>query len=377
MHAEKSISLDAMSSSLGSQCELRCSWDLYDSNWDEFLAKVPGGNHVQSSMWAQVKSFLKWKTVRIVATQRNQIVAGAQLLIRSITPLLTVAYLTKGPVAREEAMSIVDPIIRYAIHISQEHHVRLLAIQPPSNGQEITSLLTARGFRSSSLELAPSASVVLDLSPTLEQILAGMKRQTRQNIRRSEQSGIRAREGKQSDLNIFYQFHIATSQRQKFFPYSKEYYCNMWRVFEPNGCIGLQIAEHANKPISALLLIPFGDTVIAKILGWSGEHADLRPNDAVFWSAIKWSKAHGYRFFDFEGIDVQGAKALLAGESLPEHLQHSPDFFKLGYGGQVVLYPQSQEILDPPLLKWIYKRLDPKVGGLSTASRLMDRLRKI
>lgn len=357
--------------------QVQVSEEISDSNWDEFLAKTPGGHHVQTSLWAQVKATLKWKTVRIIVTKKDRIVAGAQLLLRSIMPFITVAYLTKGPVIGGEGISIAEAIIQYVIRISQEKHVLMLVIQPPNDGKEIASLLATLGFQPSSLELAPTASVILDLSPTEDQILKGMKRRTRNNIHRSEQAGIKVREGKESDLEIFYQLHIATSQRQKFFSYSKEYYRHMWHVFEPHEYIGLLVAEHDNKPISALLLIPFGNTVIAKIIGWSGEHSDLRPNDAIFWNAIKWSKMHGYLFFDFEGIDSQGAKAVLAGESLPARLHHSPDFFKLGYGGNVVLYPQAFEIVRSSLLNWIYQKTSPTVGGHSIVSRTMDWIRKL
>jgi lipid II:glycine glycyltransferase (peptidoglycan interpeptide bridge formation enzyme) len=137
------------------------------------------------------------------------------------------------------------------------------------------------------------------------------------------------------------------------------------------------MAEFNQVPISSLLVIPFGNTVIAKILGWSGEYSNLRPNDAIFWCAIRWSKLHGYRYFDLEGIDIGGAKAILAGNSLPEFLQHSPDFLKLGFGGQVVLYPPAYDMVYNPVFRWIYHKASPKVGGHSIPSQVMDRLRKL
>ena len=108
----------------------------------------------------------------------------------------------------------------------------------------------------------------------------------------------------------------------------------------------------------------------------SKPHADRRPNEAVFWAAIQWAKAHGYRCFDFEGIDPAGARAVLRGEGLPESLQHSPDFFKLGFGGQVILYPEAYDQVHNPILRWVYRKASPRVGGQSAASKLMDYLRK-
>jgi hypothetical protein len=147
------------------------SHNIYDPSWDEFLAKAPGGHHVQSSLWAQVKAINNWKAIRIIITRDEQIVAGAQLLMRSIMPLLAFAYLTKGPVLIEECRPIAETIIRHVVRISQENHIQMLAIQPPNNGAALISLLLDCGFQPSSLELAPAASFVLDLAPTEDWIL--------------------------------------------------------------------------------------------------------------------------------------------------------------------------------------------------------------
>jgi vancomycin resistance protein VanK len=184
------------------------------------------------------------------------------------------------------------------------------------------------------------------------------------------------REGNAADLDVFYRLHIVTAHRQRFTPYPLKYFRKLWDVFEPHHHIGLFLAEHHGVPISALLIIPFGNTVIAKILGWSGEYSQLKPNDAVFWHAIRWSKLHGFQYFDFEGVELQAAKAILAGGSLPESLQHSPDFLKMGFGGRVVLYPLAYDTVHNRVFRWIYKKASPKVGGRSAPSQLMDRLRK-
>lgn len=349
-----------------------------DLKWNEFIASVPFGHHVQTSLWGQVKATLNWKTERILVTDQNgHITAGAQILIRSMTPLFTVAYLTKGPVLSSEDPSMAKTIIQYAIQISRKNHAQILAIQPPNNGTSIMLPLSECGFQPSSLELAPVASLIVDLTPGENQLLDQMKRQTRQNIHRSEREGIVVRVGGVDDLAAFYRLHTATSLRQKFAPYPFKYFQKLWDIFEPHGHIKLFIAEYNHVPVSVLLTIPFGNTVIAKIFGWSGDYAQLRPNDAIFWNAIKWSKIHGYNYFDFEGIDVNGAKAILAGNSLPETLRHSPDFLKLGFGGQVVLYPPAYDMVYNPIFQWVYKMASPKIGGQSIPSQVIDRLRKL
>ncbi len=367
---------DIIDSAIESRLALCLSEELSDPEWDSFLRSVPGGHHLQSGLWAQTKAVMGWKTVRIVVRQNDTILAGAQLLIRSVAPFFSVAYLTKGPILAAENPSLVNLIIECAIHVCRINHLQMLSVQPPNNGENMTPLLLASGFHVHSLELAPTATVLLDLTCTQEQILSQMKRQTRQNIRRSEHGELAMREGGETDLDSFYRLHLATSRRQGFVAYPLKYFVQMWRSFGDSNSIKLFLAECGGECISALLVIPFGNTVIPKILGWCGRCSDQKPNDAVFWSAIKWAKAHGYGCFDLEGIDRAGAMTLLRGDPLPDRLRQSPDFFKLGFGGEVVLYPTAHHKVLNPVLGWLFQKVDPKIGGHDLASRVMDRLRK-
>ena len=349
---------------------------MQDPDWDAFVARAPGGHHVQTALWGQVKALLGWHVARIVVTEQKRIIAGAQLLIRPMPVIGAVAYLTKGPVCASEDVDLAELVIDEVCRVSRARHVQLLAIQPPNNGQAMVSLLPPRGFCPSSLELAPTATILIDLAPDLDGILARMKRQTRQNIRRGERQGISVHEGTERDLHTFYDLIRPPASGRDFLAYPEEYYIRMWQVLEPHGYIRLLLAKYEAEIVSALLLVPFGNTVIAKILGWSGLHADRRPNEALFWASMQWAKSHGYAFFDFEGIDPIGARAVLKGESLPESLQHSPDFFKHGFGGQVILYPEAYDRVSNPILRWAYRKASPRIGGQSVASKLMDRLRK-
>jgi lipid II:glycine glycyltransferase (peptidoglycan interpeptide bridge formation enzyme) len=352
------------------------SSNIHDPLWDDFVGCTPGGHHVQTSLWGQAKAEVGWQVLRIVIKQQERIVAGGQLLVRRKIPFTTIGYMPKGPVYSPGDSALGEIIINELPRVMASYNIQFIAVQPVNENAGLTEVFAGHGFQPSWLELAPTATILLDLSPQPEQILARMKRQTRQNIRRSEREGITIREGNQADLPTFYRLHLATSQRQKYSPYSERYYTYMWQILAPHGYISLILAEFGGESVSALLLVPFGDTVVAKTLGWSGQHAEHRPNDAVFWASIQWAKSHGYRYFDFEGIDRRGAEIMLSGQPLPEELQRTPDFFKLGYGGQVVLLPRSFELIANPLLRWSYSIFFGKTDRGPAANKLLDRFRR-
>jgi peptidoglycan pentaglycine glycine transferase (the first glycine) len=355
---------------------VRVSAEPKDPEWDAFVSSLPHGHHVQTSRWGQAKSILGYRTLRVTASEDGRIVAGGQLLIRQLMPLVSIAYMPKGPLVAQWDPALVRMVVDELKRVARKNHFLVMALQPADHDQEFRALLPDHGFRPSWLELAPTATILHDLTQDTQEILRGMKRQTRQNVNRGGRQGVTTREGTEADLPTFYELHVATSERQRFTPYPEEYFTRMWDVFSEQDLIHLIMAEYQGTPVSALLLISFGNTVIPKTLGWSGEHGKRRPNDAIFWAAIQWAKGHGYHAYDMEGIDRQGAELMLSGEPLPEELRHTPDFFKLGYGGAVTLMPQAYCFVPSLLWRWPYHLLFGSKKRLPAIKEALERYRR-
>jgi lipid II:glycine glycyltransferase (peptidoglycan interpeptide bridge formation enzyme) len=355
----------------GVDYQVRLSDEPIDPEWDAFVAQNQGGHHGQTSLWGQVKAASGWRAARVVVADHERVVAGGQFLTRPMLLGARVGYVTKGPLCPSHDPALADLVIDELLLACRTHHVSFLVIQPPSNGELVARQLLQRGFSPGWIELAPTATVLIDLIPDAEQILARMRRQTRQNIRRGEQRGIQVTEGQESDLPTFHRLYAATNERYGTQPYSEQYFAEMWHILEPQGHLKLFLATHDTEPVSALLTIPFGDTVVASKLGWSGLYGDCRPNDVLFWQAIKWAKVKGYRVFDFEGIDVEGAKAALEGKRLPEALHKTPTRFKLSFGGKVVLYPGPYDHVRHRVLGWVYNAVKARLAAWPPAYQLL------
>ena len=356
--------------------KVEISTSLYDKPWDDFLAQIDYGHHVQSSLWAQVKAELGWKPMRIKIKNSGEIVAGAQILRRTIGHFGSIGYVPKGPVCVKDYPRIIPLLLEELVNLSKSERLRLVAVQPPCLYEGMEDDYKCNGFGRSWLELVPTASIQIDLTASQKEILSKMKRQTRQNINRSIRDGIRIREGGPKDVLTFYQIHLETSTRQKFKPYPQKYFDKMWEVMADKGNLVNIIAEFENEAVSSLLIVPFGNTVIAKVLGWSGNHPDKRPNDAAFWGAICWAKHHEYKWFDMEGIHRQSAEAILAGLSLPDEYRRSPDFFKLGFGGQIMLLPQAYDYVPGKHLNMLYHKFFANDDRKNSLYSALDRVRR-
>lgn len=358
--------------------QLQTRHNLEDDEWDEFLGSAPGGELLQSSLWAKLKATTGWSVVRIVAMREDHMVGGAQILLRPLPfPLGAIGYLPRGPVLATEEPEVATLVIRQARTVARRQRIQCLFVQAPPMHPELARKLSEWGFQSTptKTKIAPESTLRLDLRPNADELLANMRRGTRANIRRSERAGMRVREGTEADLGVFSRLHAASGDRQGFSTASEAYFSAMWRVFAPSGRIRLFITEREGEDISALLILGFGNSVWAKRLGWSGKHGKYGPNEALLWNAMLWAKENGYRYFDHDGISVKAAAALTNGEPLPTSVKRTPTYFKLGFGGEALLFPSALAYVYNPMLRYGYTALFPKLDQWSLTKKLITRLR--
>ena len=357
--------------------KIKLSYKAEEPEWDAFLADAIGGHHLQTGLWGQLKAFSGWRAARIIVTKREQIVAGAQLLMRPLPLIGNVCYVPKGPLFTSNDPELRNLFIDKLQQVVKTHRIVYLIVQPPCNYEAFAHQLPHLGFRPSRNSIAPTATVLVDLAMDLDKILAQMRSKTRYNIRVGERKGISVREGTESDLHAFHHLMVTTGQKNKFSPEPEEYFRTLWRLFHPHGYVKLFLAEYKGEAVSALLAIPFGNTVIYKRGAWAGHHGNLHPNEVMQWTAIKWAKSKGYRYYDLVGIDPEVARALVCGKSFTDGSRQGLTSFKLGFGGQITLFPEAYEYIPNPILRLAYTRVFPKIVNSSVGTKAYRYIRHL
>ncbi len=76
---------------------------------------------------------------------------------------------------------------------------------------------------------------------------------------------------------------------------------------------------------------------------------------------MQWVRERGYRYCDLEGVDESVAQATLAGEG-PSSGHRGTAFFKLGFGGEVALYPHTFDRSFHRLFVWPVRIAAPLLG---------------
>ena len=347
--------------------------DCEAREWDAFLARTPGGSYAQTSLWSSVKQKGGYRARRFTVSLRGTIVGGAQVLIRRLPVWGAVGYVPLGPVSALLGNTEVARLLAsHLCKVAREEKIVYLAVQPPRDHEVFSGVLDDSGFVRTTLNIAPNATVQIDLSNSLERLLSNMHKTTKFNVKASQRKGVTVREGAREDLGTFCSLLSATAQRQDFVHPGQNHFEHVWEVFSAGGHIRLFIAEYEGEAVSAALLMAFGDTVTYWKTGWSGEHIGRRyPNEAIQWAAIQWAKSQGYRYYDFGGIHRRLGIDLLAGKSDHNPKEHGTSLYKVGYGGEVKLLPEASAYV----YNRLFRGIASKVSDMQMVSRTLSRLR--
>lgn len=341
-----------------------------DADWDGFVLGA-GGRLAQTTPWSRVKAASGWSAERVEVWRDGTIVAGAQLVHRRLPAVGRVAYLDGGPVMEEAA--VAETVVEAIQHLCRRLHVRSLVVDPPLGAVGAIGVMVTRGFAPSQVKTALAATVTVDLTRPEEQILARMRSSTRQNIRKGERAGTVVRMGGRQDLAVVRELLGATARRQGFVAADEDYLAMLFDELDPLGQCALFIAEADGTPVAAIVLVTFGGRVVYKRGGWTGTHGEWRPNESLHWAAMRWAKEQGFGEYDFDGIEPDVAKAVAAGVAGPEPTHVTR--FKLGFGGDVVLLPESLAYVPNRIVRFGFAKVFPKFRSWRVVKRAIKRLR--
>jgi lipid II:glycine glycyltransferase (peptidoglycan interpeptide bridge formation enzyme) len=329
---------------------LKLTRDDADANpdWDRFVAAAPGGHHVQTAMWARVKASAGWHSCRIILRREADIAGGCQMLWREVGRGVRVAYVPRGPLVRRDQPVDVAVVLNALEAEARKLRLAYVKLQPPTDRHDLEPVLEERGFVRSKLEVGPVASVRVDLRRSPEDLLAALAPRVRRNLRQSEREGLVVRKADGGELPVFLDILDRTAERQGFKNYPRAYWMRAWAELAPSGAARLSLAELDGRALSGLLLVGFGDTVIYKMGGWTGERTKARPSESIHWNGLLWAREAGFRYYDFEGIPPGVARAAATGEQLPASASGVATF-KLSFGGEPVFYPGTYDARYQPL----------------------------
>src|SRR6266568_983635 len=195
--------------------------------WDDFVSHHPSGHLLQSWGWGELKATVGWHPLHFALwdSEREQILAAAQVLRRAFPhlPLWTghFAYIPKGPV-----MDWSQPLLSEALFSQLHMQLRrwgalTLCVELPqaagtAAGETVKEQMVSLGFHPARA-IQPLRTILLDLVPGEELLLARMKEKWRYNVRLASRKGVIVRAAQSpQDVQAWYRLLQTTSARDKF-----------------------------------------------------------------------------------------------------------------------------------------------------------------
>ena len=360
------------------------------SEWDTIIAGLPDSHLLQTWEWSQVKAkygweptYLAWSNTSYRSYTSDQLgkldlsdtVAAALVLKRRITirgfaARLSILYIPKGPLMNWSEEQLRKRVLDDLQVFAKRQGAIFLKIDPDvvlgrgipegggtiedNTGQAVMSELERRGWIFSSDQIQFRNTVLIDLSPTEDEMLARMKQKTRYNVRLAEKRDVTVRTGTLDDLPVLYKMYAETSVRDGFVIRDEGYYQTVWQTFMQSKsptCEPL-IAEVGGEPMAAIFVFYFAGRAYY-LYGMSREaHREKMPNYLLQWEAMRRAKAAGCTVYDLWGAPDEFDE----GDSMWGVFR-----FKEGLGGQVVRTLGAWDYTPRPFWYKMYSEVIPRV----------------
>jgi lipid II:glycine glycyltransferase (peptidoglycan interpeptide bridge formation enzyme) len=316
---------------------------------------------LQSALWGRFKSRFGWEA-RAFSVDWNQggEWPGAErpllALSRRIAPFLSMAYIPWGP---ELPVAFPDdPHLRAAAAEELAHVLRpFLSVQfirfdPPWFVDSDESPLPPAGrFKKAGTDIQPPDTVLVDLTRSLDEILAAMKPKCRYNIGLAQKRGVIVCE-QEDNIEVFYRLLTETAQRDGIAVHNIEYYRALFEESkgESSRTVPVQLrlytARHENDDLAAIVVLFRGKQATYLYGASSNYKRNLMAPYALQWKAMQDAKAFGCTVYDLFGIPPNES---------PGHPMAGLYRFKTGFGGAIVHRPGSWDYPYKPALHALFK----------------------
>lgn len=311
---------------------------------------------LQSFEWGQFREKTGVKVIREAREENGKLHDCYQITIHTIphTPF-TIGYLPKSTIPSKTLLKrLVEIGEKYnCIFIQLEPNIQKKDHDPDVFLQENRSFLLRKSFH----PLFTKYNFLLDIQPTEEELLKNMHHKTRYNIRVAQKHGVQIIEDNSEEaFERFWKLTEETMNRQKFYAHTKRYHSlqrdvlNIVKQKNNDLTAHILLAKYQEKILTAWVIFLFHDTIYYPYGSSSTQHREVMASNLMMWEAILFGKAKGLKSFD-----MWGALSPTPNTKDPWFGFHR---FKQGYGGGLIEYMGSFDLIINPLLYHAYKGAD-------------------
>lgn len=285
--------------------------------WNNWLKDNKRRNcFTQSWEWGNILLAEGKEAERLAVVENGEKLAQAQIVYLRLPFGWQYAFCPQGPIESSKLKVESDKVYEQLVKYLKNKNCILLRIEPNA------IIHNSKFIIHRTIDTNPSATLILDLSKSEKELLAGMRQKTRYNIHLAEKKDLKI--SREKNLEVFWLLMNQTGKRDKFKLHSKNHYKQVL-----NSPISFQLTAYFNNaPIAAAVFAAFGDTFTYLYGASNYARRDLMAPYLLQWEGIKIGKSLGCEWYDFFGV-----APVTDGKYDLYHQYAGVTRFKLGFDG--------------------------------------------
>lgn len=301
--------------------------------WEDFWNAHAPQALFQSWLWGEVVKQQLLPVVRFGLYEGSKLVGIFQVVtIRARRG----AYLhvRHGPIFVIQKEEYWKSVLSYLQSLAQKERAWFCRISPQLHDlPENLRFLRSLGLTPSVVhEVDAERCWCLQLSKTEEELLSGMRKTTRYEIRQAEKTGVKVIYSENpADLDKFFDLYEETSKRQHFIKHKG--IREEFEIYSREKQAVLLLGFHAKSFLSAAIILFSGNQAIYH--HGASINSKVPVNYAMQWEAIRTAKKRGCAYYNFWGV---------APLENPSHPWSGHSLFKRGFGGSEVVTIHAHDL---------------------------------
>lgn len=299
-------------------------------DWNKVTEAFPEANFLQSPSYAKMNEILGAKVIEEDFSGK-----GRALMIVRNAKRGRYLEVPCGPLINWQDKKLVNEVMNKIKVVAEKENCVFVRMRPQLFAtKENLELLESLGLKKSPMHLAAEHTVIIDLKPSEEELLAEMRRQTRYDVRRANKMGIKVlRDDSEEIFKEFHKVQAETAKRQGFIPPDFKTLLAERKALDSE----IYIAETAEgEKIAYGLIVKDGREGDYYEAASTLLNRKMPGAHALLWQVIKDLKKAGYERFNLWGIAPAGQ---------PNHRYAGVTTFKTGFGGEIVEYVPAHDMI--------------------------------
>jgi len=297
---------------------------------------------VQTWEWGDFQESLGQKVYRLGVFDKAKMISAYSVAFHKIPHTsFSIGTILRGPEITKETITNIQKI-------ALDENAIFVKFEP--------DIISKTGYDFPNLVVSPKVafypySFVVDLTKTEDELLAAMHPKTRYNIRIANRHNVKVQDSTtDAGFKVYLDLLFDTTKRQGFYLHTRSYHQKLWQLLKNTGKARILTASFQDQPLASFMLFIERDRLFYPYGASLDTNREVMAPTLLMWEVIKLGKSLKLKSFDMWGCLGPNAKEMDNGYGFHR--------FKQGYGGQLVQYVGTYDLVVNPQLYKLYNLVD-------------------